>query len=102
MHFVVDNPCDVETHNQHQRRQQTIPIDEFRVGNHSVAVLRIPTEVGVPHALLDTQLACVALMANEVVTAVAVGEAESFFQVFPITPELREKSTVQRTVSSLC
>ena len=77
-------------------------MDEFRAGNHSVAVLRIPTEVGVPHALLDTQLACVALMANEIRTAVAVRQAESFFQVFPITPELGEGSAVQLTVSSLC
>ena len=77
-------------------------MDEFRVGNHSVAVLRIPTEVGVPHAMIGTQLSCVALMTNEIRTAVAVRQAERFFQVLPITPELCEKSTVRRTVSSLC
>ena len=54
-------------------------MDEFRVGNHSVAVLRIPTEVGVPHAMIGTQLSCVALMTNEIRTAVAVRQAENLF-----------------------
>ena len=75
---------------------------EFRVGNHSAAVLRIPTEVGVPHAMPGTQLSCLAPMTNEIRHYVILRQAESFFQVFPITPELGESSAVQLTVSSLC
>ena len=66
-------------------------MDEFLVGNHSVAVPRIPTEAGVPHVMPGTQLSCVALMTNEIHTAIAVRQAEGFFQVFPIAPELGRK-----------
>ena len=77
-------------------------MDEFRVGNHSVAVPRIPTEVGVPHARLVTQLPGQTPMTNEIRHLVALRQAESFFQAFTITPELGESSAIQLTVSSLC
>ena len=75
---------------------------EFRVGNHSAAVLRIPTEVGVPHARPGTQLSCLAPMTNEIRHCVILRQAESFFQVFPIAPELAKGSAVILAVSSLC